>query len=46
MRLALAKFTARVNPLFLGANGIGGKAPNDAFASELSRACLLKKPPT
>ena len=46
MRLALEKATARFNLLFLGAMGIGGKAPNDAFAIEDSRACLLKNAPT
>ena len=46
MRLALEKATARFNLVFLGAMGIGGKAPNDAFAIEDSRACLLKNAPT
>ena len=46
MRLALEKATARFNLVFLGAMAIGGKAPNDAFARDDSRACLLKNAPT
>jgi hypothetical protein len=46
MRLALEKATARFNLVFLGAIGMGGKAPNDAFARDDSRACLLKNAPT
>jgi len=42
----LAKSTARFNLAFLGANGIGGNAPNDALAADVSRAHLLKKAPT
>ena len=46
MRLALEKSTALFNFAFLGAMAIGGKAPNDAFAKDDSRACLLKNAPT
>ena len=45
MRLALEKSTARLSLAFLGANGIGGKAPKDALASDESLARLLKNPP-
>ena len=46
MRLALEKSTARFNLAFFGAMAIGGKAPNDAFARDDSRAFLLKNAPT
>ncbi len=46
MRLALEKSTALFNFAFLGAMAIGGKAPNDAFDKDDSRACLLKNAPT
>ena len=34
------------NVTFFGAIGIGGNAPNEALAAEVSRARSLKKPPT
>ena len=46
MRLALEKSTARFNLAIFGAMAIGGKAPNDAFARDDSRAFLLKNAPT
>ena len=34
------------NVTLFGAIGIGGNAPNEALAAEVSRARSLKKPPT
>ena len=45
-RLALVNATARFNFAFLGAIRIGGNAPNEALAAEVSRARSLKKAPT
>ena len=45
-RLASEKSTASFNFLFLGAKNIGGKAPKEAFAWDVSRARLLKNAPT
>ncbi len=44
-RLAIEKSTASFNLLFLGEKNKGGKAPNDAFACDVSRARLLKNAP-
>ncbi len=46
MRLALEKSTAHFNFAFLVGMAIGGKAPNEAFARDDSRACLVKNAPT
>ncbi len=46
MRLALENATARFNFAFLGANRIGGNAPKEALAADVSRARLLKNAPT
>jgi hypothetical protein len=45
MRLALLKSRARFSVAFLGAIRIGGNAPKEAFAADVSRARLLKKAP-
>ena len=45
MRLALLKSRARFSLAFLGAIRIGGNAPKEAFAADVSRARLLKKAP-
>ena len=45
MRLALLKSRARFSVAFLGAIRIGGNAPKEAFAADVSRARLLKNAP-
>ena len=44
-RLALKNATARFNFAFLGAIRIGGNAPKEALAADVSRARLLKNAP-
>ncbi len=45
MRLSFWNATARLSVAFLGAIRIGGNAPKEAFAADVSRARLLKKAP-
>ena len=45
MRLSFWNPTPRLSLAFLGAIRIGGNAPKEAFAADVSRARLLKKAP-